>query len=159
MIRWIRHRYKRFLVKWRRWKQKIEPIDNNITLRTFEEKSIRLWRYCLKDDETQLTYNSSGIRQIEKDDILMILKPNTDYHYLMTIMHVNDDKKNLYEIHIPNKQATYVCDLFDWEMDKRMGNAENSKKLIIESDIDKLLEQQENILRKKKKISFPKKSK
>jgi hypothetical protein len=156
MQRWIKHRYYRFLVRWRKWKKKIEPIDN-ITLRTFEEKSIRLWRYCLKDDETQLTYNSYGIRQIEKDDIIMIFKPNTDQNYLMTIMHVNEDKKNLYEIHIPNKHSIYVCDIFDSEMNKRMTNAENSKRLIIESDIDKLLEQQETILRKKKKIGNKKK--
>jgi hypothetical protein len=150
MQRWIKHRYYRFLVRWRKWKQKIEPIDNT-TLRTFEEKSIRLWRYCLKDDETQLTYNSDGVRQIEKDDIIMIFKPNTDHNYLMTIMHVDDDKKNLYEIHIPNKHSIYVCDIFDLEMNKRMGNAENSKRLIIENDIDRLIEQQETILRNKKK--------
>jgi hypothetical protein len=150
MQRWIKHRYYRFLVRWRKWKQKIEPIDNT-TLRTFEEKSIRLWRYCLKDDETQLTYNSDGVRQIEKDDIIMIFKPNTDHNYLMTIMHVDDDKKNLYEIHIPNRHSIYVCDIFDLEMNKRMGNAENSKRLIIENDIDRLIEQQETILRNKKK--------
>jgi hypothetical protein len=150
MQRWIKHRYYRFLVRWRKWKQKIEPIDNT-TLRTFEEKSIRLWRYCLKDDETQLTYNSDGVRQIEKDDIIMIFKPNTDHNYLMTIMHVDDDKKNLYEIHIPNRHSIYVCDIFDLEMNKRMGNAENSKRLISENDIDRLIEQQETILRNKKK--------
>jgi acyl carrier protein len=38
-----------------------------------------------------------------------------------------------------------VCEYFDLEMEKRMRKVENNKRSIIESDIDKLLAQEEKI--------------
>jgi hypothetical protein len=63
----------------------------------------------------------------------------------MTIMDVNNDSRSLYEFHIPQKDSDDVCEYFDLEMEKRMRKVENNKRSIIESDIDKLLEQEEKI--------------
>jgi hypothetical protein len=62
----------------------------------------------------------------------------------MTIMDINETNHNLYELNIPVKNSLYVCDLFDNEMDKRMSNVESKKRSIIETDLDKLLKEEEN---------------
>ena len=76
----------------------------------------------------------------------MIFKPAGNRDYILTIMYIRDEKQNLYELHIPEKYGNSVCDYFDTEMQKRMRRAETSKRNIIETSIDKLLEQEEKTL-------------
>lgn len=138
----FKYRGKRFLVKWYRWRRSIdsrlEPDKAKLTL--FEEKAIRLWRMCLKDKETKLAYNSSGIRQLEKEDLFMIFKPSGNSDYIITIMDITTERKNVYEIHIPSKHAGDVCDYFDIELEKRMRETENAKRSILVDDLDRLLD-------------------
>jgi len=145
-----RPRIKRIRVLWRKWRS---TLDKSMTLdthklSTYQEKSIRLWRLCLKDDNTKLAYNTLGIRQIEKANLFITYSPAGD-GYIMTIMDISIEKKNLYEVHIPSKHSSYALDLFDSEMSKRMRKIENTKRSIIESDIDKLIEQEEKALMNK----------
>ena len=125
-------------------------IDDTMTsnkrkLTPYEEKAIRLWRLCLKDEDTQMAYNTNGVRQIEKEHVFIVFQPCGNQDYIMTIMDVNDNGRSLYEFHIPPKDSDDVCEYFDLEMEKRMRKVENNKRNIIESDIDKLLEQEERI--------------
>ena len=125
-------------------------INNTMTsdkrkLTAYEEKAIRLLRLCLKDEDTQMAYNTNGVRQIEKEHVFIVFQPCGNQDYIMTIMDVNDNGRSLYEFHIPPKDSDDVCEYFDLEMEKRMRKVENNKRNIIESDIDKLLEQEERI--------------
>jgi len=96
-----------------------------------------------------LAFNTFGIRQIEKDNLLLVFQHNPTGESVMTIMDINETSHNLYELHIPVKNSLYVCDLFDDEMDKRMSDTESKKRFIIESDLDKLLQQEEKNLKRK----------
>lgn len=133
------------MVRWRRWIKSFDKITimDQDKLTNSEEKAIKLWKLCLKSEDTQMQYNTYGIRQIEKDDVLIIFKPFSSRDYIMTVMYIKDEKTNLYELHIPEKYANFVCDYFDTEMEKRMRKAENSKRAIIETSIDKLIEYEE----------------
>ena len=144
-------RIKRIQVLWRKWRL---SLDKSITmenqkLSTYQEKAIRLWRLCLKDDNTKLAYNTLGIRQLEKENLFITYTPAGNGSYIITIMDISGDRKNLYEVHIPSKHTDYAGDMFDAEMEKRMRKVENTKRAIIESDIDKLIEQEEKILMSK----------
>lgn len=141
-------KFRRILVLWRKWRK---SLDKTITmddqkLSTYQEKAIRLWRLCLKDNNTKMAYNTLGIRHIEKGNLFITYTPADNNSYVMTIMDINDDRKNLFEIHIPSKHAGYAIDLFDIEMKKRMMKVDNTKRAIIESDIDKLLSEEEKSL-------------
>lgn len=145
-------RFKRIQVLWRKW---IKSLDKSITLDNqklspYQEKAIRLWRLCLKDDNTKMAYNTLGVRQIEKDNLFITYTPADNGSYVMTIMDINDDRKNLFEIHIPSKHSEYSIDLFDTEMKKRMMKVENTKRSIIENDIDKLLEKEKSLIIKQR---------
>ena len=144
------YRIKVWRVYWRRWKNsldnRITPDENKITT-PFQEKGIKLWRLCLKDNATKLAFNTTGIRQIEKENLLLVFQHNSSGESVMTIMDINDSNKNIYELNILNKQSNYVCDLFDDEMDKRMSLVEKTKRQIIETDLDNLLVVQENLLK------------
>lgn len=140
----LKYRLKRLLVKWQRWRQ---SIDNNLTpdkhkITPFEEKAIKLWRLCLKDKDTQLAYNSSAVRQLEKDNLLLIFKPSGNNDFIMTIIDITSEKKSVFEIHIPLRHSNDVCDYFDDELDKRMKDTENAKRAIIGDDLDRLLAQE-----------------
>jgi len=143
----LKYRYKRILVYWRQWQMSIDDTmtSNKRKLTPYEEKAIRLWRLCLKDEDTQMAYNTNGVRQIEKEHVFIVFQPCGNQDYIMTIMDVNDNGRSLYEFHIPAKDSDDVCEYFDLEMEKRMRKAENNKRNIIESDIDKLLAQEEKI--------------
>lgn len=147
----IKYRIKRLKVSWRRWKDslnnRITPEDYKIT--PFQEKIIRLWRLCLKDSSSKLAFNTNGIRQIEKENLLLVFQHNPSGDSVITIMDINENNKNIYELNISNKQSNYICDLFDDEMDKRMFLVESTKRLIIETDLDNLLVVQENLLKNK----------
>lgn len=146
MLRYrIKYRYKRALIHWRQWQM---SINNTITpdkrkLTPYEEKAIRLWRLCLKDEDTQMAYNTHGVRQIEKEHLFIMFQPGGNNDHIMTIMDVNSNGRSLYEFHIPQKESDYVSECFDLEMEKRMRKVENNKRNIIETDIDKLLAQEE----------------
>ena len=145
-------RIKRLRVRWRQWKRRFDNSitpEQNKTITPFQEKSIRLWKLLLKDKNTKLAFNTFGIRQIEKDNLLLVFQHNPTGDSVMTIMDINETNHNLYELHIPVKNSLYVCDLFDDEMDKRMSDTESKKRFIIESDLDKLLQQEEKNLKRK----------
>ena len=140
----IKYRIKILRVYWRKWRR---SIDNRMTIErkqitTYEEKAIRLWKILLKDEDTQMNYNTSGVRQIEKDNVLMMFQPAGNSEYLMTLFDVDDTRRSLYELRIPQKESEVVSDYFDTEMEKRMKKAENNKRSIIETDLDKLLEKE-----------------
>ena len=66
----IKYRILRGLVMWKNWRQ---SIDNKMTterskITPYEEKAIRLWKMLLKDEDTKMSYNSFGVRQIEKEN-------------------------------------------------------------------------------------------
>lgn len=150
----LSYRIKRLRVHWRRWKNN---LDNRITpeesriVTPFQEKGIKLWRLCLKDTEAKLAFNTNGVRQIEKENLLLVFQHNPSGESVMTIMDINENSKNIYELNILSKQSLYVCDLFDDEMDKRMSLVESTKRQIIETDLDNLLVAQESLLRNKPK--------
>jgi len=147
----LRYRIKRLRVHWRRWK---DSLDNKITpeesrtVTPFQEKAIKLWRLCLKDSSTKLAFNTNGVRQIEKENLLLVFQHNPSGESVMTIMDISDTSKNIYELNILSRQSAYVCDLFDDEMDKRMSIVESTKRQIIETDLDNLVVAQEGRLKK-----------
>jgi hypothetical protein len=149
----LKYRIKRALVKWSSWKRKIDnKFESKKTkLTPFEEKAIQLWRLTLKDKDAQLAYNSFGIRQLDKENLSIIFKPSGNSDYIMTILDVTEDRKSVFEIHIPNKHADDVCDYFDMELERRMKEVEDTKKTIISGDLDRLLEQEERELNRKKR--------
>lgn len=143
-----RFRSKRIMVLWRQWTQSLDKsitLDNQ-KLSPYQEKAIRLWRLSIKDDNTKLAYNTLGIRQIEKGNLFITYTPVGNSNYIMTIMDIDTNKKSLFEIHVPSKHTQSVEDVFDDEMAKRMRKVENKKRSIIENDIDKLIEEEENNL-------------
>jgi hypothetical protein len=148
----VKYRIKRLRARWRGWRRsldnKISPDSTKLTI--FEEKAIRLWRLCLKDKNTKLAYNSLGIRQLEKDHLFLIFKPGGNSDYIITIMDITDERKSVFEIHIPNKHATDVCNYFDTELEKRMKEVENAKRVILVDDIDRLISQEEKSVDKNK---------
>jgi hypothetical protein len=62
----INYRYKRILVYWRQWQMSINDTmtPDRRKLTPYEEKAIRLWRLCLKDEDTQMAYNTNGVRYL-----------------------------------------------------------------------------------------------
>ena len=146
----LSYRIKVWRVYWRRWKNRLDNSitpDENKIITPFQEKGIKLWRLCLKDSSTKLAFNTNGVRQIEKENLLLVFQHNPSGESVMTIMYINDSNKNIYELNILNRQSNYVCDLFDDEMDKRMSLVESTKRQIIETDLDNLLVVQENLLK------------
>jgi len=148
----LSYRIKRLRVHWRRWKSSLDSKINSEESRImtpFQEKAMRLWRLCLKDSESKLAFNTNGIRQIEKENLLLVFQHNQSGESVMTIMDINESSKNIYEVGIMNKPSSYVCDMFDDEMDRRMRIADTAKRKLIETDLDNLLVSQESKLRKK----------
>ena len=139
-------RIKRLRVKCRQWRSSInnsiKPGDNIVT--PFAEKSIRLWKLILKDKTSKMGFNTWGIRQIERGNLLLVFQHNPTSESIMTIMDINDNNHNIYELHINIKQSMHVSELFDNEMDKRMNESESKKRNIIETDLDKLLKEEES---------------
>jgi hypothetical protein len=149
----FQYKLKRLIVRWQKWRKKLDNkliLDKN-KLTDFEQKAIRLWRLCLKDKDTQLAYNSFGIRQLEKGNLFLIFKPSGNNDFIMTIMDINDERKNVFEIHIPTRNAYDVCDYFDMELEKRTREAEVAKRSIIIDDLDRLIEIEEKELNRKRK--------
>lgn len=136
------YRIKRLRVKWRNWKTRFDTRISPETQITspFQEKAIRLWRLVLKDEESKLGINPYGVRQIEKENLLMIFQyTDSNSDSILTIMDITETGNNIYELHINAKQAYNVCDYFDDEMDRRMSKSAKTKRIIIETDLDKLV--------------------
>lgn len=137
----------------RSFNKKIYP-EKEHQISPYQEKAIRLWKLLLKDRESQLGVSTYGVRQIEKGNLLMVFQvanASSD-DSVLTIMDVASAGNNLYELHISARNAGYVCEFFDAEMDRRMSNAENKRRSIIETDLDKLLRDQDQNLKAKSVI-------
>ncbi len=74
---------------------------------------------------------------------------------VMTLIDITTERRSLYEIHIPSSYAEIISDQFDYELERRMRRAETNKRILIETDIDNLLEQEEKVILSKiaKKIN------
>jgi hypothetical protein len=147
------YRLKRLKVKWRQWKKsldkRISPVAQNTS--PYQEKAIRLWKLVLKDTESKLAVNTYGVRQIDRDNLLLVFQysdGNSDS--ILTIMDITENGNNLYELNIPPKQSITICNYFDDEMDRRMNKVETTKRNIIETDLDKLVDFQDMQLKKQK---------
>lgn len=142
------YRLKRLKVRWRQWKKsldkRISPVDQ--TTSPYQDKAIRLWKLTLKDTESKLGVSTQGVRQIEKDNLLIIFQyTDSNSNSILTIM-----DNNVYELSIPPKQSITICDYFDDEMDRRMDKSVSAKRVIIETDLDKLVNSQDIQLKKQK---------
>ena len=114
-----------------------------------QEKAVKLWKLCLKDQDTNITCSiRNRMRQIEKDNMLIILFPLNTIDYTMTIIDVDTDKSCLYEIRIESKLAESIISSFDIENERRMKMGEDEKRESIYSDLDKLLLQEEKAVYK-----------
>ena len=121
--------------------------DKKIT--PLQEKAVKLWKLCLRDTETNLSCSiSDKTRHIEKNNLIIILTPMNQLDYLMTIVDGDDSKSCLYEIRIGSKLSSGVITSFDNENERRMKEGEEDKRKTIHSDLDKLLLQEENSLKK-----------
>ena len=143
----LKFKWMRLLVHWRQWQDSIGDTIKveKMPITPYEEKAIKLWKVCLKDSESILSYNTQGVRQIEKENLFIIFQPSGNLYHIMTIMDVNDTNKSLFEIHIPKKESEDICFFFDMELEKRMRRVADSKRTIIENDLDKLLKQQSGV--------------
>ena len=144
----VKYKYLRLRIKWRNWKRSFgdKMVAEKTKLTPYEEKAIRLWKILLKDEDTKMSFNTYGVRQIEKKNVFMTFQSGYNSEYIMTLIDITDERRSLYELHIPTRHADIVLDNFDYELEKRMKRAETNKRAIIETDIDKLLEQEEKIL-------------
>ena len=145
LLRKLKYKYLRLLISWRNWRRNLSDkvMAEPSKISPYGEKAIRLWKILVKDEETKLSYNSLGVRQIEKNNIFMILQPGYNNDFIITLMDVASDRRNLYELRIPFRFAEVATDHFDYELEKRMKKAEKNKRVLIENDIDKLLEEEE----------------
>jgi hypothetical protein len=153
----ISWKIKKLKVRWRRFSRSFGAkmyYEKEHKISPYQEKAIRLWKMILKDKECRLGVNSYGVRQIEKGDLLMVFQSanGTNDESVLTIMDVTETGNNLYELHISYRNACNVCEIFDLEMDRRMNDAENIRRSIIETDLDKLLRRQEDRFRSQKSI-------
>ena len=146
----FKFRWKRIRVIWRRWKRKVDSLKPDYSIQTnYEEKGLRLWRMVIRDEDTQMAYNSEGTRQIEKDTLFITVTSNNSIdRYTMTIMDISGSRRSLYELHVEGKSAAMAIESFDDEMQRRMKKVENNKRRLIETDIDKLIQSQDKSLKK-----------
>lgn len=116
-----------------------------------EEKGVKIWTLCLKSEKSHISYSTiSKIRQIEKDDILIILSPLSNSDYLMEIFGKGDNSF-VYEIQIGPSTFENVISLFDMENDKRMRVIESASRNTVYDQLDVILKREEESL----KLEFP----
>ena len=149
----INYRIKRIKVRWRRFMRRFDKglyPQKEYRISPYQEKGMRLWRLMLKDQDSKLGVNTYGVRQIEKDNLLLVFLSggNSNDDSVLTIMDVNDSGNNVYELHIGARQAASICEAFDMEMNRRMNRAESAKRLLIESDLDRLLKMQDERIKR-----------
>jgi len=120
--------------------------DNKVT--PMQEKAVKLWKLCLRDKGTNISCSiSNRTRQIEKNNMLIILSPLNQIDYLMTILDIDNNKNCIYEIRIGSDLSEGVISAFDNENEKRMKEGEEERRNSIYSDLDKLLSQEEEALK------------
>lgn len=148
-------RFKRIRILWNKWRKSLDKsISMPVEKMSYRaEKSMRLWKMSLKDPDLKMSLSSNGDRQIERDDLLIILRAINSSDYLMTIMPISEVNgvmtRNLYEVRYSGKNADVICESFDVEMSKRMEKAQNSRITFIEGDLDRLITQTEEMLKDK----------
>jgi hypothetical protein len=120
--------------------------------RPIQIKSHRLWKLLLCDKNSVISCSMvNKTRQIEKNNMLVILSPLNEMDNLMTIMDVDENKSCLYEIRFGPNTSSDLIELFDMENEVRMKAGQSEKRESIHNDLDKLLKQQEDVLRRHKK--------
>lgn len=125
-----------------------EPHDNL----PIQVKSAKLWKLLLRDSGSVISCSMvNKIRQIERDNMLIIMSPLNEMDSMMTIMDVDNNKSCLYEIRFGNRSSSTLIELFDMENEKRMLMGQSEKRESIHNDLDKLLSQQEEVLRRQKR--------
>ena len=137
-------------------RQNLNRLNNSINrqevkneILPIQSKSVRLWKLLLRDSDSVISCSMvNKIRQIEKDNMLLILSPINEMDYQMTIMDVDNNKSCLFEISIGGKYSESIIDLFDDENERRMKLGQLEKRESIHNDLDKLLSQQEQTLKK-----------
>ena len=131
-----------------------EKLNNNVEVKDnlpIQLKSIKLWKLLLKDSDSIISCSMiNKTRQIEKDNMLVIMIPLNEMDYAMTIMDVDEFKSCLYEIRFHNKSSEYLIELFDTENERRMLLGQTEKRNSINNDLDKLLKQQEDVMKRQK---------
>ena len=137
-------------------------VDKKITINQegskpsdLEEKAIRLWKLCLKNKSTHISCSiPKQIRQLQKDNMMIILSPLNSIEYLMTIIDTDLSKRCLYEVPITQKQSDIVISSFDIENEKRMRQTEQERRNSIHSDLDSLLKkEEENLFKRNPQLS------
>jgi len=134
-------KYLRLLVRWRKIKRSF-AVDINNKITTNDQKVIRLWKLLIKDEDSKLLFNNLDIRQIEKENIFMMLQNGYSGNNILTLI----DGRNIYELCIPKTFLDKAIMLFDNEIQKRMNQVENDRRTIIETDIDLLIKKQEKLI-------------
>jgi hypothetical protein len=128
--------------------QNREPHDNL----PIQVKSAKLWKLLLRDTGSVISCSMvNKIRQIERDNMLIIMSPLNEMDSMMTIMDVDNNKSCLYEIRFGNRSSSTLIELFDTENERRMLLGQSEKRESIHNDLDKLLFQQEDVLRRQKR--------
>lgn len=144
----------KFLRKYIKWSLFFKKLNAKMAPREYgplsplQEKAIKLWKLCIKDKSTELRSSFfDKVRQIDKDNLMLILRHASNDYYLLTILDFDSIRNNCYEVQIPRSYIDNICDLFDVEMSRRMRAAENIKREILGDDLDKLISNQEKILK------------
>jgi hypothetical protein len=148
-IKRVKYKYLRLRIKWRNWRRSVgdKMVAERSKITAYEEKALRLWKLLLRDEDTKMSFNTYGVRQIEKNNVFMKLQSNgSNTDCIMTLIDITTERRSLYEIHIPSSYAEIISDQFDYELERRMKRAENNKRILIETDIDNLLEQEEKLI-------------
>lgn len=127
---------------------KVMNLSDENAVTPMQEKAVKLWKLCLRDRATNITCSiSNRTRQIEKDNMLIILSPLNQMDYLMTILDTDNTKSCTYEIRINSKLSESVISSFDIENERRMREGEDERRNSIYNDLDKLLLQEEKALK------------
>lgn len=128
-----------------------ESRESNDNL-PIQVKSSKLWKLLLRDADSVISCSMvNKIRQIERDNMLIIMSPLNEMDSMMTIMDVDNNKSCLYEIRFGNRSSSTLIELFDTENERRMLIGQSEKRESIHNDLDKLLFQQEDVLKRQKR--------
>lgn len=152
-----RFKYKLFrgIIRVNRLFKKVDKVyyyTPSDSMSVMQEKSIKLWNLCLTDSTSKLSYsNSKQIRQIEKDNMMLILSPSGIGESKMIIMDTSSAKSYYYEIKLPDRLSENIILTFDTENESRVLLSEKRKSSLIQDDLDKLIKQEEQSIKLLKK--------
>ncbi len=138
-----------------KFNNKLNHNPTDVEILPIQTKSIRLWKLLLRDGDSQISCSlGNRIRQIEKDNMLLILSPVNQIDFQLTIMDVDNNKSCLYEIPVHSKFSENLIEIFDIENERRMNLGQSEKRQSIHNDLDKLIFQQEQVLKNKTQRVF-----